>query len=372
LKGDLRVSSSYQSHNGVLHSYYTQYYNNLPIVNAVTNVNTKDGEIVSFGQILYRESQSKGPDHQIILKADLDEPLTPVAAVSSFLKYLKLEHADQLTQEPKQFKDKDQVYYVDGILKESIPVTLKYLLLDDGTLSLVWDMVVDLNENWYHAHICAKTGKALQVLDWIADSAYRVFPFGTNDPNDGPRKLIVNPHNVKASPAGWHTIGSKKSKTTTFTMGNNVYAQENKEGRDNWKFNHRPDGGKSLVFDFYANLTFAPFTYLNASIVNLFYWNNIIHDLFYLYGFDEDAGNFQEFNFYRGGKQGDGVIANAQDGSGFNNANFGTPPGIRAYNKNRWAKTENENVCLGRCYTKSRWGFRVFLKSDTKVWNYHS
>jgi extracellular elastinolytic metalloproteinase len=63
----------------------------------------------------------------------------------------------------------------------------------------------------------------------------------------------------------------------------------------------------------------------------LFYWNNIIHDLFYLYGFDEAAGNFQEYNFYHGGKQGDGVIANAQDGSGFNNANFGTPPGISPY-----------------------------------------
>ena len=105
-----------------------------------------------------------------------------------------------------------------------------------------------------------------------------------------------------------------------------------------------------MVFDFYANLTYEPSTYLNASIVNLSYWNNIIHDLFYLYGFDEDAGNFQEYNFHGGGKQGDGVIANAQDGSGFNNANFGTPPGIRALYKNRWAKTENENVCLGRCH----------------------
>lgn len=44
------------------------------------------------------------------------------------------------------------------------------------------------------------------------------------------------------------------------------------------------------------------------------------------YGFDEVSGNFQQYNFGRGGAENDGVIANAQDGSGFNNANFMTPP----------------------------------------------
>ena len=45
-----------------------------------------------------------------------------------------------------------------------------------------------------------------------------------------------------------------------------------------------------------------------------------------VYGFDEKAGSFQEYNFKRGGNEGDAVIANAQDGSGYNNANFATPP----------------------------------------------
>lgn len=44
------------------------------------------------------------------------------------------------------------------------------------------------------------------------------------------------------------------------------------------------------------------------------------------YGFDEVSGNFQQHNFGRGGEEGDAVIANAQDGSGYNNANFMTPP----------------------------------------------
>ena len=41
--------------------------------------------------------------------------------------------------------------------------------------------------------------------------------------------------------------------------------------------------------------------------------------------FHEVSGNFQQYNFGRGAEN-DAVIANAQDGSGFNNANFMTPP----------------------------------------------
>lgn len=44
------------------------------------------------------------------------------------------------------------------------------------------------------------------------------------------------------------------------------------------------------------------------------------HDLTYRLGFDELAGNFQQSNYGKGGKGDDAVIANAQDGSGTNNA----------------------------------------------------
>jgi extracellular elastinolytic metalloproteinase len=114
-----------------------------------------------------------------------------------------------------------------------------------------------------------------------------------------------------------------------------VYAQNNPDGGNNWRRNHRPSGGKKADFDFPIDLKKGPSTYIDAAIANLFYWNNIIHDLFYVYGFNEVSGNFQDNNLGRGGKGGDAVIANAQDGSGklqfililgTNNANFATPP----------------------------------------------
>ena len=46
----------------------------------------------------------------------------------------------------------------------------------------------------------------------------------------------------------------------------------------------------------------------------------------YEVGFTEKAGNFQSDNFRRGGKGGDPVLAEAQDGNDVNNANFAIPP----------------------------------------------
>ena len=58
---------------------------------------------------------------------------------------------------------------------------------------------------------------------------------------------------------------------------------------------------------------------------NLFYVNNMIHDVLYRFGFDDPSGNFQADNYDRGGGEGDYVRAEAQDGNGTNNANFSTP-----------------------------------------------
>ena len=64
---------------------------------------------------------------------------------------------------------------------------------------------------------------------------------------------------------------------------------------------------------------------LYPDTTTLFYYNNIIHDYLYSVGFTEATWNFQQDNFGKGGAGADGVSVNAQDGSGTDNANFGTP-----------------------------------------------
>ncbi len=63
-----------------------------------------------------------------------------------------------------------------------------------------------------------------------------------------------------------------------------------------------------------------------GAITQLFYVANWYHDQLYELGFDEAAGNFQQTNFSGMGAGGDRVLADADDGSGTNNANFTTPP----------------------------------------------
>jgi extracellular elastinolytic metalloproteinase len=119
---------------------------------------------------------------------------------------------------------------------------------------------------------------------------------------------------------------SETGQTYQDTRGNNVYAQENWSGGTSWQNNYRPSGGSALDFDFPINFNTEPEEYVDASTSNLFFWNNIIHDCFWHYGFNEVSGNFQENNLGRGGLGNDAVQANCQDGSGYNNANFATPP----------------------------------------------
>ncbi|HEX8097484.1 MAG TPA: M36 family metallopeptidase, partial [Pyrinomonadaceae bacterium] len=58
--------------------------------------------------------------------------------------------------------------------------------------------------------------------------------------------------------------------------------------------------------------------------LSLFYNTNLMHDYLYSIGFTEALWNFQQDNFGRGGVAGDGLSAQVHDGSGTNNANFGT------------------------------------------------
>lgn len=82
------------------------------------------------------------------------------------------------------------------------------------------------------------------------------------------------------------------------------------------------------AFDFAYDHGLAPNasrTQVSATVTNLFYMVNYLHDWFYDAGFDEPAGNAQTSNYGRGGVGNDAILAEAQDYSGTNNANMFTP-----------------------------------------------
>ncbi|NNV56396.1 M36 family metallopeptidase [Limnovirga soli] len=166
----------------------------------------------------------------------------------------------------------------------------------------------------------------------VSSTKYRVIPFPAESPihPGGAAAIVTNPWSLagtgnNATTLQWHDNG-----TTTFdsTKGNNVLAQEDRNGNNGTgKLVKSTTVLPNLTFTNKVNFTKAPTTSANQkfAITNLFYWNNIMHDISYQYGFDEVSGNFQANNLGRGGNGNDFVFADAQDGSGTNNANFSTP-----------------------------------------------
>lgn len=135
--------------------------------------------------------------------------------------------------------------------------------------------------------------------------------------------LETDPWDTSASAFTWQNDGTT---TYTVTRGNNGIAQANYEGDNAYLNDYRPNA-PAADFDFDFSTSWTNFkTYSNSSVTQLWYTANMYHDLLYDLGFTEAAGNFETSNNGKGGVGGDGVILNAQDGSGTNNANFATPP----------------------------------------------
>jgi hypothetical protein len=135
---------------------------------------------------------------------------------------------------------------------------------------------------------------------------------------------VENAADPSASPFGWHDTNGVAGPEHTRTRGNNAHAYTDLDANNVADAGSDPDGGGGLYFDFPLDLSQGPQTYRPAAVTNLFYWNNVIHDVTHGYGFDEPSGNFQVNNYGKGGVGNDDVRAEAQDGSGTNNANFGT------------------------------------------------
>jgi extracellular elastinolytic metalloproteinase len=172
--------------------------------------------------------------------------------------------------------------------------------------------------------------------DIVNGATYRVVRFPAESPSHpgGTPGLISDPWTAapgNATALKWHSTAPSGS-DYNITRGNNVWAKEDRAGNNSntglpATSTTSPD---PLTFNFTPNFTMdptqtTPVPNQQFNITNLFYWINIFHDVTYLYGFDEPAGNFQSNNNGQGGIGNDWVYGDAQDGSGTNNANFSTP-----------------------------------------------
>jgi extracellular elastinolytic metalloproteinase len=174
--------------------------------------------------------------------------------------------------------------------------------------------------NQLHDTLVDGDGLIVSIENRTSNDRYNVF---TEDPSKG-AQTIVTVGTTPESPAGWLGAGAQ---TTHNISGNNAHAYLDTDA------NNAPDTNTGAVavtngdFLTVADLTVSPSTVSNRNVAvqNLFYLNNFVHDVLYRHGFNEAAGNFQIDNFGNGGAGNDPVNAEAQDGSGLDNANFATP-----------------------------------------------
>lgn len=316
----LTTDRTQSRHNGVTHLYFRQRHRGLEVYNADANANvSKNGQLLSIHQRFVPNLAAE--------VNRLDPVITADAAVRSAAKALGEQSGGALpVRETPGGVAKAVVFEGGEISQDPIPVKLMLLPQPGARTRLVWNAVLHLptGSRWLDVNVDAETGALLSQVNWYASADYRVYPLPLETPLDGSRSLVTNPQNALASPFGWHDTNGAAGAEFFDTRGNNVNAQDDIDNNNTG--GSRPSGGASLVFDNPIDLGQAPSTYLNGAITNLFYWNNILHDIHYQYGFDEASGNFQVNNYGKGGTGNDAVEADAQDGSGTNNANFATPP----------------------------------------------
>lgn len=348
---DLKLNTHYLNEkNNVEYTYVQQAYGGYPIYNAIANFAVKNGKVLHMNETFQKNLQQRIGNQQAIdmnLMAEL---------MAQNLGFTLNETA---------------------FLNTNFTNDLMYYPTEDGKINLSWiihlNMKIDNELKIMEVIANAQTGqiydqhnhllscsfsevpfdnpltehKKSEKVAWLNqqyisnatlndNAQYRVYELPVEAPTFGDRTMVVNPADPIASPFGWHDTNGVVGPESTLTRGNNVVAvnDSNSEGL-NWlyfggsyTFNGFADGGNELNFDFPIDLTRNMYESADASTTNLFYMNNMLHDVWYQYGFTEAAGNFQVNNYGNGGIGNDEVYAFGQTGEALgsmNNAMFGTP-----------------------------------------------
>ena len=320
---ELRIADRYASPGGVEHVYVAQHFAGVPVFNAGASLHYREGAVA------HRTAW---------LQDDLRGRVTNTVARLTAEEAYRGDYPDPASR----LEEAKSVYFP---LPSSREIRLAWALtVEERATGKHWLVVIDALTGVAHLRqelsvSCqfdevggdagaspAKNRKEITLAPVRDGALYHVFPFGLESPLDGGRQLVVDPADPVASPFGWHDTDGQPGPEYTITRGNNAYAY-----RDADAFGNVPDsglvadGGSQLDFDFPFAPDAQPLEILPASLTQLFYNTNVLHDWAYAHGFDEPAGNFQQHNYGRGGRSGDAVLAEAQDGSGSNNATFYTP-----------------------------------------------
>lgn len=374
---NVRVQDYYSTAaNGVTHVYILQENAQIELYNGLVNVN-----VLPSGEVLYAGNRFM---HNLAAAVNATQPqLTPEAAIRAACTALNVPFTEGLKL--KSVVSKNEFVFDKGtFVLSDINVKLKYQKMNETTAKLAWDVNIDQpdGQNHWSVRIDALTGTLLNKASWtthcnvdhkrfghaedvcngahaentegssilkmsdskaktsekavksletlVGGGTYNVFALPTESPIHGGRTLVTDPADAVASPYGWHDTNGAVGPEYTITRGNNAWAFLDLTNT-NTSSGDEPNGGTTLTFNDPFSNTAEPDSIKQAATTNLFYVNNMIHDITHYYGFDEASGNFQARNYSGQAAGNDYVVAQAQDSRNAatparNNANFATPP----------------------------------------------
>ncbi|HMT07145.1 MAG TPA: M36 family metallopeptidase [Pyrinomonadaceae bacterium] len=322
---DAKVSSMYRDEDtGITHIYLRQMVSGLEVLNGDIGIHvTAKGEVIAVGGGFVPGLKAFADTGSLTRQPHLSAEQAVVRAAE----LLELSSTSSTELVSSDDKGEKIVIRAKAISLDDIKAELRYVPSNDGAAKLSWGLIIRTpdGQHWYDLSIDATTGEFTSESDWVDNDTYTVAALPSEHPNDGFIRTVTNPANATASPFGWHDTNGVAGGEFTDTRGNNVDAHLDRDANDVADTGSRPDGGAGLNFNAVFDPALTPIESSDAAVTNLFYWNNILHDVHHFYGFTPAAGNFQTNNYGGGGLGNDAVQADAQDGSGTNNANFGTP-----------------------------------------------
>ena len=318
--------------SGTTHIYLRQRSAGIEVAEGLINVSVaQDGSIITLGNRFVanlasaiRPSGSLRRAEQGVLAGATAVGLAPKRALKR--------------QRATGGASRETVFEGAGISERPIPVKLVYVRDANRALRLAWNATIlePGGAHWWDVSTDASTGELLAKADHVhhATPSYNVLPLPIEAPSFGARSVVPSPGDPLASPFGWHDTDGVDGPEDTRTVGNNVHAGTDLNGNRLPDADSEPDGGPALGFDFPLDLDLVldppqgrePATYWPASVTNLFYTANVLHDVLYRHGFDEDAGSLQANDYGRGGQGGDALRALAQNSATFKNAFFAAAP----------------------------------------------
>ncbi len=331
LDGARKTRDAIDSNGGFRTTVWQQQLDGIDIFDAVLSAHiTRRGELVNLGsQFVSAPAAARGARAALPV-------ISASEAVAVALQELGASADEINANAPAAGVEMRQTLRGSG-LKGLAGARLVWLPLKGDELLLCWQIEFTTRRHgeMFCSLVDAQTGVIhlrRNLTVHLTNATYRVYtgdsptPFSPGhsspssvQPSAVSRVLVTwAAYDTNASPGGWIDASVNE------TRGNNVDAHTDLTDDDAPDL-PRPQGSPYHVFDFALDLAQPPSAYRSASVVQLFYTCNWVHDRLWQLGFTEAAGNFQTTNFSRGGLGNDALQADAQDGGDFNNANMSTP-----------------------------------------------